>query len=86
MANRKHLRDNAILEDVYDDTNGLIKVGPSGFFSAPSAANAVTVTYPSATQEVYRFRTGGTSGTILMTITIDYVDSTKEEISTVVKS
>jgi hypothetical protein len=46
----------------------------------------IGVTYPSGTQEVYTFKTGGVSGTILAVITVDYTDSTKESISSVAKS
>lgn len=55
-------------------------------FQPPALADAVTATYPSSTQEVYAYRQGGVSGTILKTITIDYVDATKELISSAVIS
>jgi hypothetical protein len=42
--------------------------------------DAVTVTYPSATQEVYALRTGGIAGTILKSVTVNYVDATKAEL------
>ena len=47
-------------------------------FVAPYASDAGTVEYPSSTQEVYKFRSGGISGTVLKTITINYTSSTKE--------
>lgn len=43
--------------------------------------DAVTVSYPTSTQEIYSFKTGGVSGTVILAITIDYTDSTKEFIS-----
>lgn len=42
--------------------------------------DAVTVTYPVATQEVYAFRQGGTGGTIVETVTVNYTDATKENL------
>lgn len=39
--------------------------------------DAITVTYPSGTQEVYISRTGGVAGTVQQTATVNYVDSTK---------
>lgn len=39
--------------------------------------DAIVVTYPSATQEVYVSKTGGISGTTQQTATVNYVDSTK---------
>ena len=39
--------------------------------------DSITATYPSATQEVYQSRVGGTSGTVQETVTVNYTDSTK---------
>lgn len=48
--------------------------------------DAVTVSYPDPTTEVFEFREGGVSGTILSTLTLTYTDSTKENLSTVVST
>lgn len=37
----------------------------------------VAVTYPSTTQEVYTFKLGGSGGTTVATVTLNYVDSSK---------
>lgn len=50
-------------------------VAPISFFSLPY--DAITVTYPSATQEVYTSRTGGISGTSVQVLTVNYTDATK---------
>jgi hypothetical protein len=39
--------------------------------------DAYTKEYPSATQEIFKLRVGGISGTIVRTITINYTDATK---------
>jgi len=39
--------------------------------------DAITATYPSATQEVYKSRLGGIAGTVQQTATVNYTDSTK---------
>jgi hypothetical protein len=39
------------------------------------------VAYPTATQEVYTYRTGGPSGTVVGTVTINYVDGTKARVA-----
>lgn len=39
-----------------------------------------------ATTDTYTFKTGGAGGTTVLTIVITYTDSTKQTISTVVKS
>lgn len=68
---------NQVLTKVYEFGSNSIGVHLAGSFQAPSEADAFTVTYPNATQEVYAFRTGGVSGTIIQTVTITYTDSTK---------
>lgn len=46
----------------------------------------VSVSYDSATQETYTFKSGGSGGTTVATIVIVYTDSTKANISTVTKT
>lgn len=55
------------------NTDGSIKTVQ--IFTLPF--DSITATYPSATQEVYQSRIGGVSGTVQQTVTINYVDSTK---------
>lgn len=55
-------------------------------FFPPATTDAITATYPDAVTEVFRYRTGGVSGTILQTITVIYTDSSKVSVSSVVKS
>lgn len=71
-----------IIKTVYDEVADALKVRsvPSasssvGLFTLPY--DAITVTYPSATQEVYVSRTGGVSGTVVQTVTVNYTDGTK---------
>lgn len=45
--------------------------------------DAVTVTYPNSSTESYALRQGGTTGTIVNTITIIYTDSSKSNILSV---
>lgn len=44
------------------------------------------VAYPETDEEVYTFKTGGSGGTTVATVTIVYTDDTKEFISTVTKT
>lgn len=46
----------------------------------------VSVNYASATQEIYTFKTGGSGGTTVATVTINYTDSTKANLSNVTKT
>lgn len=57
----------------------------SGGLSIPSY-DYVSVSYPNSTTEVYTFKTGGSSGTTVATVTLTYTDSTKDNLSSVEKS
>jgi len=46
----------------------------------------VSVAYPTTSSEVYTFKTGGSGGVTVATITISYTDTTKEYILTVTKT
>lgn len=50
------------------------------------AYNYISVAYPTSTTEVYTYKTGGSSGTTVATITVTYTDSTKANISTVART
>jgi hypothetical protein len=50
------------------------------------AYDYVSVTYPIATQEVYTFKSGGSGGTTVATVTVNYTDSTKENILNVARA
>lgn len=71
-------------------TYGLLKIlcnqqASSG--PVPSQAyDAITMTEPSPEVEVYAYRTGGDSGTIVMTVTVTYTDASKETLVSVVWS
>lgn len=45
--------------------------------------DAVTVSYPNVTTEVYQFRKDGVSGAVAFTLTITYTDSSKTFVSTI---
>jgi len=51
-----------------------------------TTVDSITVTYPDTVTEVYRYRTGGASGTIVLTVTVVYVDATKAAITSVVRT
>lgn len=46
----------------------------------PVGADAGVYSYPSATQEVITFKTGGIAGTTVATLTLNYVDATKADL------
>lgn len=45
----------------------------------------ISVSYPTDTTEVYTYKSGGSSGTIVATVTVVYQTSTKENLSSVTK-
>lgn len=55
-----------------------IKTAIISAIAPPPTSDAGTVDYPSDTQEVYKFRIGGTSGTVTKTVTINYTDISKK--------
>lgn len=58
----------------------------AGSLAMPANADTITAEYPSSTVEIFRYRNGGISGAIVRTVTVTYVDATKELISSVVPS
>lgn len=46
----------------------------------------VAVNYPSDTQEVYTFRSGGSGGAAVGTVTLEYTDNTKANLSSATKT
>ena len=79
-------REQGKFRDAGDPTASRVAVNLEGAFQAPNATDAITVTYPSSTVEVYAFRSGGVSGTILMTLTVTYTNASKNFISSVVRT
>lgn len=51
-----------------------------------SAYDYVGVTYPTSSSEVYTYKTGGSGGTTVATVTVTYTSSTKENISSVART
>ena len=68
-------------QDVYVVGGSVIINGLINF-----AWDYVAVTYPSGTQEVYTFKTGGSGGTTVGTITVNYTDSTKASLLNAARS
>lgn len=71
-----------VIKTVYDQATDALKVSvvsasssAIGLFTLPY--DAITVTYPSATQEVYVSHTGGIAGPIVQTVTVNYTDASK---------
>lgn len=59
--------------------------GSSGGSSIP-AHDYIGITYPTSTSEVYTYKTGGSGGTIVLTVTVVYTDTSKENLSSVTRA
>ena len=78
--------------DTTVDTNGVnrlavdsqVNVSSVQLFTKPY--DAIDALYPSSTQEVYKTYTGGISGTLQETVTVNYTDSTKNFIANVART
>ena len=46
----------------------------------------IGVTYPTTSSEVYTYKTGGSGGTTVQTLTVVYTDSTKAVLTSVTKA
>jgi len=52
-------------------------------FSPSKDVDAITAEYPSGEIEIYKYRQGGISGTILNTVTVTYTSSSKRDLLSV---
>lgn len=52
-------------------------------FTPPKDSDTITAEYPSNTVEIYRYRQGGLTGTILNSITVTYATSSKRDLVSV---
>lgn len=73
--------EQQILNRAFDETTNSLRSFGGDLIT--QAYDRVDVSYPSSTTEVYTFRA---SGVVISTVTVTYTDSTKENISSVVKS
>jgi hypothetical protein len=76
VTNRDGIVINPATEDTLESIAG---------FNIP-AFDYIEATYPTTSQEVYTYKTGGLSGTVVGTITINYTDATKTVLSSVAKT
>ena len=58
----------------------------NGSLLAGIAWDYVKATYPNTTTEVYTFRTGGSGGSVVATVTVTYTDATKEDLDEVTRA
>ncbi len=49
----------------------------------PEQFDYIKATYPTTTIEVYQYYEGGSGGTLVATVTVIYVDATKDQLASV---
>ena len=52
-------------------------------FEPPADADAITVEYPDSVTEIFRYRSGGTSGTVIKSVQVIYQASNKKNLLSV---
>lgn len=62
----------------------VVGIGPIGQYQVNY--DSIVYTNTSTTVDTYTYYTGGTAGTVTATVTITFVDATKAQISTVVRT
>ena len=75
-----------VLRNSHSESQQAIRVTPVGGTLVSQTYDYVAISYPSGTQEVYQFYSGGSSGSLVATVTINYVDSTKAKIQNVART
>lgn len=69
-----------------DDGNTAIRTISVGSLLDGFVYDSVVASYPAGDTEVFEFKTGGVSGTLVATVTVTYTDATKESISSAVRT
>lgn len=76
---------NAIPQFVTLNTDGTLPVKPTGTLVSEKF-NYIAASYPDTVTEVYSYKNGGATGTLVATVTVVYSDSTKAQIVSVAKT
>jgi hypothetical protein len=87
MAISAEIRDREFDKFVDIASKPVVRVTDvAGNSMVPSVWDYLKVTYPLGTTEVYTFKTGGSGGTTVSTVTVVYTDSTKANVDTVTRT
>jgi hypothetical protein len=86
MTRRTDLNSTQIEQSVFDPATDAFKVEPISGTLVTEEWDYLAVTYPLATQEVYMFYNGGVSGVLVATVTVNYTDSTKNNLLNVART
>lgn len=79
------LDETQVIQSVYQPDSESLKTTLSGGTLVIEEFDYVEFTYPSDTQEVYTYKLGGSGGTTVAEVTVNYVDNTKTAILNISK-
>lgn len=85
MALPAHLNTREHDKFVEIGGNTAVRISDAGSL-VKEAHDYIGVTYPNSTTETYTFKSGGSGGTTVATVTVVYTDSTKASLSSVTKT
>lgn len=75
-----------VLNKVFNEETNSLDTGILSGFNLPEYDYVSMALSAADTTETYTFKTGGSSGTTVATVTVVYTDSTREVLSSVTKS
>lgn len=81
--NSKHSQRDLDKKKYGSDTDGKIASNVNDSTAMPMGTDYIGITYPTTTTEVYVYKTGGSGGTTLRTITLTYLTASKNDLSSV---
>jgi hypothetical protein len=73
-----------VLKEAFDDDKGGLKTSNLGTL-VNEEFDYIGVVYPDGITEVYTYKSGGVSGSTVATVTVIYVDGTKEQLVSVTR-
>lgn len=85
MEQGTDLDGNQVLKESFNETDNALRTYNLGTL-VPESFDFVGATYPDTVTEVFTYRTGGASGTVVAIVTLVYVDATKDLILSVTRS
>lgn len=75
-----------VLRGAFSDTNKALRTLPTGGSLVPEEFDRIEYAAPDTVTEVWTYKSGGSGGTIVATVTITFTDASKETISAIQKA
>jgi len=75
-----------IQQNLYDEETNSMRISPSAGQLITEAFDYIGATFPDGVTEVYTYKSGGSGGTTVATVTVVYTSSAKSSVSSVTKA